>query len=612
MSDIHTKRKGKPPYSFTSNIIFVLKGLYRYKKHLTISIFVVAPFLVATPFLAIYLSQAVVTTVISGSLSALITVILVTTALLILLRSIEHSLNAGIEHLANGYDHMLQVEALEKTIYCDYEFIESPTGLTMFSKALENMGGDNSPSRLIAYNCASFMQNLIGTFFYGFLLYSLTPWLLPAVGIPTLCGFFLIKLTSNWIYRNKDNWKIADRKLAYLEEKSGTFAAAKDLRLYSMATWFTQMFTKTMTQRRAWHKKEAAYDFKVELVRILLSIVREGIAYGSLIFLMYQNGMPVGDFVLYFGVIGGFSEWMNGLVHDIDSLHKAHISYCDIRAFFDIKSKFNNKNGVALPTDELLIEFKNVSYRYPTASTDTLKNLSFTIHKGEKLAIVGINGAGKTTLVKLLCGLYSPTSGEILVNGHRIEEYNIDEYYSMFATVFQDIYPLPLSIAKNISTSDDTPDPLKIRECLNIAGLGEKISSLKHGIDTHLVKEVSYDAIDLSGGELQKFALARALYKGGKALILDEPTAALDPIAESKIYENYNIMAHGKTSLFISHRLASTRFCNRIFFFENGKIEESGTHDELIKMGGKYNEMFEVQSHYYKEGATEDYAKAYI
>ena len=248
------------------------------------------------------------------------------------------------------------------------------------------------------------------------------------------------------------------------------------------------------------------------------------------------------------------------------------------------------------------ITFDHVSFRYDGADTDTIRDVSFTIQSGEKIALVGLNGAGKTTLVKLLCGLYEPTSGEIRVNGIPVKKFLHKDYFRLFAPVFQDVKTSIFSLAETVSAkSESETDYARAEECMRRAGLGEKIASLPKGIYTKLDKQVNRDGIELSGGELQKLMLARAMYKDAPVLVLDEPTAALDPIAESRIYEEYLKMAEHKTSLFISHRLASTRFCSRIFYLENGMIAEEGTHSELVHAGGKYAELFEIQSCWYRD-----------
>lgn len=273
-----------------------------------------------------------------------------------------------------------------------------------------------------------------------------------------------------------------------------------------------------------------------------------------------------------------------------------------MREFIDIPDHFNRSKGVPLPKNPPEIVLENVSFRYPNSQSDTLKNINLIIKPGEKLAIAGLNGAGKTTLVKLLCGLYRPTKGRITVSGHAIEEYNRDEYYSILSVVFQDICLLPVSIAKNIALCEQGQmNNTILKKVLKLSGLYDKVQSLPKKEDTLLLKSIHEEAIELSGGEMQKLALARALYKGGNIIILDEPTAALDPIAESEMYQKYNQLISDATSVFISHRLSSTRFCDRIIFLEDGEIIEEGSHEELMGLSGEYADMFNIQSHYYKE-----------
>ena len=221
---------------------------------------------------------------------------------------------------------------------------------------------------------------------------------------------------------------------------------------------------------------------------------------------------------------------------------------------------------------------------------------------------MGLNGAGKTTLTMLMCGMLLPDEGEILLDGHTLYEYNRDETYSLFGFVPQQFNLLPVSVARNIACAmeEEEMDRNRVRYCLETAGLWEKISSLPLGMDTPLNREVNKDGVELSGGETQKLLLARLLYKDPLCMVLDEPTAALDPIAEDAMYRRYNEISARSTSVFISHRLASTRFCDRILFLDGAKFTEEGSHEELMAAGGKYKELFDIQSKYYKEGVNED------
>jgi ABC-type bacteriocin/lantibiotic exporter with double-glycine peptidase domain len=296
-----------------------------------------------------------------------------------------------------------------------------------------------------------------------------------------------------------------------------------------------------------------------------------------------------------------------GVINNINSVNQACLDICHLREFLDIPDKSNRGKGINLPDSAVDIEFENVSFIYPKSEKNVLDNLSFKIIKGEKIAIVGNNGAGKTTLVKLISALYQPSGGNIKINGKNIAEYNRDEYQSIISPVFQDIYLFPASIAENIVLCDKSDINInKLSKAIQFAGLQNKIDNLPDGYNTLLIKSVEDNAIELSGGEKQKLALARALYKDGLMLILDEPTAALDPIAENEIYLKYNEFSKNKTSIFISHRLASTRFCDRIFFFFFVNITETGSHYELMAKNGRYAEMFNIQSHYYREDAVNE------
>lgn len=305
--------------------------------------------------------------------------------------------------------------------------------------------------------------------------------------------------------------------------------------------------------------------------------------------------------MLYFTAITSLSNTLTGFADHFNNIHKYDLQITELRKSEKITSSRNRGKGIPVPHDRIDIEFKNVSFRYPNAESDTIRNISFRIRPGEKVALVGINGAGKTTIVKLLCGLYLPTEGEILLNGHPVNDYNIREYYSLFSAVFQDINLMPISIAENIActTEKENIDRSRVMRALEEAGIGEKIKSLKDGIDTLYNKEVNPEAADFSGGEKQKLALARAIYLSRPMLVLDEPTSALDPIAENEMYLQFDKITENQTALFISHRLASTRFCDKILHLENGKIIEEGTHAQLMEKGGKYAEMFRLQSQYY-------------
>lgn len=490
----------------------------------------------------------------------------------------------------------------------DYSNIDDPEAITKYQYAMNDACSGQCAPEFIWQSLLGLCISLLGIFTYGSIISSVSPWILLLLFLSAFITYLISRWQRIYIEKNKNNWVGIDRKISYLQSFSEKFDYAKDIRIYGMLNWLSDMLLGFQTERFSWTKKVSARSLGGACINALLTLLRNGAAYAVLIVMVLNNEIGAGDFVFYFGAITGFSAWLNGIGNKVNDITYKSIKIGYYREYFEIEEKYNHGKGCPLPTEQEIpveIEFNNVSYKYASADKNqyALKNINLKIAKGEKLAIVGSNGAGKTTLVKLMCGFYYPSEGEIKLNGHSIPEYNIEEYYTLFSAVFQDIYLLPITIAEFVSSSENEIDRDKVTEVLRQAGLENKIKSLPNGIDSRLMKGVFDDSIELSGGEKQKLILARALYKEAPVMVLDEPTAALDPIAENELYLKYNELTANNTSVYISHRLASTRFCDRIIYLENGEIVECGSHDELMKLGGKYAYMFNVQSHYYKEGA---------
>lgn len=311
---------------------------------------------------------------------------------------------------------------------------------------------------------------------------------------------------------------------------------------------------------------------------------------------------------MYLSVVTGFSAWLGNIFSQLSSLNQINLKINYFRSYLEYPETFNRNNSLISPVNDCpkVIELKNVSYRYEGAEHDTLQNINLKIIPGEHIAVVGLNGAGKTTLVKLICGLIDPTEGQVLYDGVDVRKYNRVEFYRLFSAVFQQFSILPVTIAEIVAeTVLENTDEDRVKRCLTVAGLWEKIEQLPNSVNSQFGKTIYDDGIEFSGGEIQKLLLARAMYKSAPVMLLDEPTAALDPIAESMLYENYNQISSQKTTVFVSHRLASTSFCDRILLIENGRICEEGNHNELLKQNGKYSMLFEMQAKYYRENPEE-------
>jgi len=450
------------------------------------------------------------------------------------------------------------------------------------------------------------LVNIAGFVIYIILLFSLDLLVVGVILVTSIVGFFINKHINSWGYRHRDEEAEYSRHMDYVFRKTSDHGLAKDIRVFGMKTWLNDMSSSTMRLYKAFIARGEKVYIWGNVVDVVLSFARNGIAYLYLINLVLNDGLSASMFVLYFAAVGGFTGWVSGILGGFQKLHVQSLDISATREFLEFPEPFKFEEGLPITPDvskAYSIELKNVSFRHFGAEKNTLENINLTVKAGEKLAIVGLNGAGKTTLVKLLCGFYDPTEGEVLLNGENIKQYNRRDYYLHFSAVFQEFSVLASTIGENVAQTVDNIDMTKMADSIEKAGLTTKIESLSNKYETRATKEVFDDGIELSGGETQRLMLARALYKDAPVLILDEPTAALDPIAESEMYNKYNDFAGGRTSVYISHRLASTRFCDRIIFLDSGAITEEGTHDELIQHGNKYFELYEIQSHYYNEGA---------
>ena len=498
-----------------------------------------------------------------------------------------------------------QYQITDKSTRMDYENLENPK----ISDMLNHTYAGGMAAENIAKELNGLLITLLGIFTYGSIIGMLNPLILILLIVSSVINYLMLRYVRNYTEKNKDKWTPIDRKNGYLWGLSSDYSFAKDIKLYNMQSWLLEMTEHFRNLRMQWHNKVFNRRMLSEFVDGGLRFVRDGVAYAVLITMLLNNKIDVGSFVFYFGAIAGFSNWLSTVINRFNTIVNQNVDINRMRAYFDIEDRFNHGEGTMLPTENEIpyeIEFKDLTYNYIGSEKSAVDGVNLKINKGEKIAVVGVNGAGKTTLVKLMCGLYYPTSGAVLLNGKDVKDYNIDEYYTQFSAVFQDIGLLAIPISHFVAARIDNIDTDRVWQSLQLAGLDSVVKKLPNGLDTHLIKGVFEDGIDLSGGEKQKLMLARALYKNAPVIVLDEPTAALDPIAENELYMKYADLTAGKTSVYISHRLSSTRFCDRIVFIQDGKIAECGSHDELMKNNGLYANMFNIQSHYYKEDAVNE------
>ena len=497
-----------------------------------------------------------------------------------------------------------------KVLTMSYPDIEDPNVRKKMDKASMLVTSNSAATEAIWTTLMNLLKNSVEFIVFLSLLAALNPFMLLAVLVTAIVSFLVSNYLNGWGYRHRDEESEYSRHMNYLSESSRDYTLAKDIRIFGMGSWIEDVYDSMLRLYRNFIARGECVYIWGNIIDVLLSFMRNGIVYLFLIGAVIKGEMSAAQFVLYFNTVNVFTSGIGKIMTGLSVLRKQSLDISAVREFLDYPETFKMEEGIPITPDLHIpyqIELRDVSFRYPGAEKDTLTHINLMIRPGEKLAIVGLNGAGKTTLVKLICGFLDPTDGKVLLNNTDIRTYNRRDYYRLFSAVFQDFSVLDVTIAENIAQTDENINTDMMKRCIGQAGLTEKIDSLPDGVDTHLGK-VFEDGINLSGGELQRLMLARALYKNAPIIVLDEPTSALDPIAESEIYNKYTELTDGRMAIYISHRLASTRFCDRIILIAEGSIDEEGTHDKLIARKGHYADLFEIQGRYYRKGGA-DYEK---
>lgn len=544
----------------------------------------------------------------------LVTIIALIAGLNFILSSIEKILKAKSDLLTEQFNNAFERHISKKTVEIDFENVEDPDILNLKERAL--FAVRNHALMFVM------VENLSKVVNEGFLILTLSaviwtfsPWVLVFLLGVVIINSFLFKRVQKYYYMESTNTVGANRAFVYYITQSADLEIAKDLRLYGTSKLILDKMNRfNLNMYKDYIKVYGSIGRLNGLVNVNAQI-QTVLVYLLLAYRTLLGTVTLGNFMMYAGTVGKYSMSMNTLVSSTIEVNRL----CrQLELLVEYEKIPASKDSGVLPVPEdvpYVIEFHNVSFKYPRAKTETLKNISVTINHGEKISIIGLNGAGKTTFVKLLTRLYKPTSGKITLNGIDIQTLDYDAYMSKIAAVFQDYRLLGVTVSENITgqktpynvtnTSQDenesnTSFANHLYEILDEVGVRQDIESLKEGINTPLDKSYDKNATKLSGGQAQKLAIARALYKDAAIVVLDEPTAALDPLAEHDIYCRFDELVHNKTAIYISHRLSSCRFCDRILVFDEGQIIQTGSHDDLIRhKGAQYERMFNAQATYY-------------
>lgn len=597
------KEKKTKKYGVLSNALFMLREAAKTAPGVIVLALLQGLLAVLAAVLELYVAPSILKNLEThGALSGLLCIILFFTMGITTVSALQSYVDQNKLFGRIEVRNALVNQMWAKTGTCSYPLHEEQDFRNLLARTSDTLGDNDRASEAIWNTFAGLLQNTVGFLIYLYLLKNVNAAVIAVTAATAAAGYLVSCRADEWNYSHRKEEMEYCRQIRYIQMRAQDRRLAKDIRIFGMQAWLQELHDKYMKCYLDFVGRRERRYFAADLTDLMLGTLRNGAAYAYLLYMVLDGRIGAAQFLLYFSAVSGFTTWIGGIMENVSTLHRQGLELESVREFLDYKEIFRMEEGALIVHDagqEYTIELRDVSFRY--AGKEVFSHLNLTIHPGEKLAVVGLNGAGKTTLVKLVCGFYDPDEGEVLLNGVDIREYNRRDYYQLIAGVFQDFSLIPATVAANVAQDTRDIDMERVRDCIGKAGLKQKVEALPEKYNTLLVKDMYADAAELSGGELQRLMIARLLYKDSPIVVLDEPTAALDPIAESDIYQRYHELTAGKSAVFISHRLASTRFCDRILLIEDGKIAEEGTHEELLANGKRYTELFELQSRYYQE-----------
>ena len=576
------------------------------------------------PFISIYFSSLILDGLFRmdsfESIFKNVLIMLIIDAALVLIRWGLELINWVKKHeLTQKINKML----VDKTMDLDFDILEKHETLDLYKKAKDGIqtGGD---IRVFIDNLAGLVEK-VSTIVYSLVL--LVPLFIPRaageVGALSGLGYFLnqwysfvvmvVVLAVHVFMSYKTNKKSSELQMEFFEKNISynryfgywfnlifDYSIGKYIRLYKMQKLMTKRVQETNDMLEAEGNNWINKDIKISMVPLVSQCFMQLASYAFVGLKAVFGLISAGKCIMYVSSYTRLVESITGISTNFVQL-KMESQYLSF--FYDYMEIQNKRYDGTIPTEKrddnvYELEFRDVSFKYANSETWALRHVNQKITLGTKNAVVGKNGAGKTTFIKLLCRLYEPTEGQILLNGVDIRYYDNEEYAKLFAIVFQDFNLFSFPLGENVAGSNEY-DRERAAKCLEDAGFGERLTKMEKGLDTPLYQYDDEDGVEISGGEAQKIAIARSLYKDAPFVIMDEPTSALDPVAEFEIYQRFDQMVEGKTSIYISHRMSSCRFCDNIIVFDEGKIIEQGSHDKLMSNKGLYSELWNAQAQYY-------------
>lgn len=594
--------KTRDKYSFFSNLFFLIKNWFKKDTFGAIVVFLSAIISVIIPMVDAFITRTVANSIIeSAEISFFIRELSVLFCVYIVLKFINVWAEERTWFFQNKVSMLYGVNLMDAVMDKELADFESTKGRSLFERAKSfAFDGDQADGAWSAIRFSKLLTSFVGFLTYTIIFSKVSFVLIAIVILTSFIAYFLQYKLTEFGNVTADEMSLEEMRLYYLYRIAGESRAQREVRIlnaFGMVYSYLAKFSNAYYSILRKYTKKANTSTELQAV---LGFVRDFFTYYILAKNAALGKISTGDFIFYLTLVVGFSEWLNNFTGHIMSLKRISIGCGKYREFVDEKNDEDKKPDIDVIND---IELKNLSFQYDEDSK-ILKNINLSMKRGDSVAIVGENGAGKTTLIKVLAGLYKPTAGEIYVNGENLNDFSSESIYKRTSILFQDYFMLPGTLLENMDNK--VLDEKKATEFVEKLGLKDRIDGLTDGLQSEVIDVENNKIEGFSGGELQRILLIKSLMKESDILILDEPTAALDPISEEKLYNEYKDFSRDKISIFISHRITSTRFCDRIIYLENGEIAEYGTYEELMKLDGKYKKMFDLQAKYYKEDENED------
>ncbi|SDF33558.1 ATP-binding cassette, subfamily C [Fontibacillus panacisegetis] len=582
------------------SLLFLLSTIKKNSAFIFVVIFLVTLTDSMLQFIPILFPQLIIDELLGeGKVPLLIKYVLGAALLSIVLHVAKSGLNYYIETRAIKINKDFNVVIGNKTMKMDYEYTENPNILDKKEKADQSFAVSGGMPSIIN-NMIGIVTSLMTIIGLSYIISSLNGFIIIIILFIILLNSLLQKKIKHIQYTYWNKLVPINREYSYFFRTILDFNFGKDIRLYNMKNLLLKKSKENIEKNKKNMTEQTNKKSKLTALIELIILVQQVGIYGFMVFKVINLSISIGAFTMYVSAIYKLSQNISTLIGYIIDLNQSLIYINSYVEFINLPSEKSRNNNKTTHSDQYEIKFDNVSFKYPNDEKYTLKNINMIIRHGQRLSIVGANGAGKTTLIKLMTRMYEPTEGGIFLNGTNIKDYDYEEYLTLFSVVFQDFRFLATSIKANVTIGRENEKNVEIFNVLDKTGILDKVRKMPYELETSLYKLFDSEGIELSGGELQKLAIARALYKNAPIVILDEPTAALDPISEYDIYTRFNDLTENKTTIYISHRLSSCRICDLIAVFKNGHLVELGDHDELMKnQFGDYKKMFDTQAEYY-------------